>query len=93
LRARRQWHAEQLKQALVGAHGKVLEQLQIILEKLTPQSSPTALVRVIEAQDWKVDDDNFLATQSAPVHLCGTTGRPQQSQQQGNLKSETRNAA
>jgi hypothetical protein len=56
LRAWRRWHQEQFEQAVAGPDGEVLEQLQSILKKLTPQSSSTPLLKFIEAQNWKAMD-------------------------------------
>ena len=54
-RAWRKWHAEQLKAALEGVHGAVLERLMAKLEDLR---SARELVAFIEAHDWaSVDSD------------------------------------
>jgi hypothetical protein len=48
LRAWRKWHAEQLKDALAGMHGDVLERLMTQLKDLR---SARELVGFIETQD------------------------------------------
>jgi|SRR5262249_7535365 len=55
LRAWRNWHAEELDEALTGPHHHVLEPLMKILKTLDPQSS-RALIDFVRAQDWNVID-------------------------------------
>jgi hypothetical protein len=52
-RAWRRWHREQLKDALAGMHGAVLERL---MKQLKDLHSARALVDFIAAQDWTVID-------------------------------------
>jgi hypothetical protein len=58
LRAWRNWHAEQLTEALAGVHRDVMRRLMAQLEDL---HSARELVAFIEAQDWTaVDADTRL---------------------------------
>jgi hypothetical protein len=59
LRAWRKWHAEQLKDALAGMHGAVLERLMTQLKDLR---SARELVDFIAAQDWTAVDDDTRFT-------------------------------
>jgi hypothetical protein len=55
LRAWRQWHREELEQALTGPHRALLEPLVALLPKLT---TPAPLLTFLQAQDWnRVDAD------------------------------------
>src|SRR6516225_8917005 len=58
LRAWRRWHREQLKEALAGVHGAVLERL---MAKLKDLRSARELVAFIEAQDWACVDSDTRA--------------------------------
>jgi hypothetical protein len=60
LRAWRQWHREQLEEALVGLHRDVLAQL---VAKLKDPHSARELIAFIAAQDWSAVDTNtrFIA--------------------------------
>lgn len=53
LRAWRQWHREELGQALTGPHRALLEPLVALLPKLT---TPAPLLAFLQAQDWNCID-------------------------------------
>jgi hypothetical protein len=55
LRAWRQWHREQLEEALAGLHGDVLAQLMAQLRDLR---SARELVAFVAAQNWDAVDAN-----------------------------------
>jgi len=55
LRAWRNWHAEELAEALAGPHRHVLEPLMQLLKNLDLHPS-NALVDFIRAQDWSAID-------------------------------------
>ena len=55
MRAWRNWHAEQLQEALVGLHRDVMGRLVAELKELR---SARELVVFIEAQDWSAVDAN-----------------------------------
>jgi hypothetical protein len=58
LRAWRNWHREQLEEALAGVHGAVLERL---MRELKDLRSARELVDFISAQNWEaVDADTRL---------------------------------
>jgi hypothetical protein len=52
LRAWRQWHREQLEQALAGPHGAAVAQVIEFLEDMGPQSA-TALIALLHEHDWR----------------------------------------
>jgi hypothetical protein len=53
LRAWRNWHAEQLAEALAGVHGAVMARL---MEQLKNLGTARALVAFVSAQDWAAVD-------------------------------------
>lgn len=55
LRAWRDWHREQLEEALAGVHGAVLERLMNYLKDL---HAARELVDFIAAQNWAAADSN-----------------------------------
>ena len=61
----RKWHAEQLKAALEGVHGAVLERLMAQLKDL---HSARELVDFIAAQNWNAVD---AETRQAALHEIG----------------------
>src|SRR6516162_5236526 len=69
LRAWRRWHREQLKEALAGVHGAVLERL---MAKLKDLRSARELVAFIEAQDWSVVDTDTRFTALHEINIAIT---------------------
>jgi hypothetical protein len=51
LRAWRKWHAEQLEEALAGAHGAMVADLMALLDKLELDSA-AVLLALVERTDW-----------------------------------------
>jgi hypothetical protein len=55
LREWRNWHAEELAEALAGPHGNIVEPLIELLKRLN-MASGNALLDFIRAQDWSAID-------------------------------------
>jgi hypothetical protein len=68
LRSWRAWHQEQLEVALAGAHGALVTELMIILDRLELSSS-AALVALMERSDWNAVDAD---TRFEVLHLINT---------------------
>ena len=64
LRAWRQWHREQLSEALQGPHGHLLRELLQFLRSMTLKSAPQ-LIKLIRGQDWRLID---AATKLTVLH-------------------------
>jgi len=69
LKAWRNWHAEQLEEALAGVHHDVLKRLMAQLKDLR---SARELVSFISAQDWStVDaDTRFICLHEINTAIC-----------------------
>src|SRR6516165_2710611 len=74
----RKWHAEQLKAALEGVHGAVLERLMAQLKDL---HSARELVDFIAAQDWSVVDTDTRFTALHEINIAITKLRERNGQE------------
>jgi len=78
LRAWKRWHAEQLQEALEGAHAAVLRRL---MEQLKNLHNARALVDAVAAEDWSAVDANtrliaLHEVNAAIVHQRERAGQP-----------------
>src|SRR6516225_10551924 len=74
----RKWHAEQLKAALEGVYGAVLERLMAQLKDL---HSARELVDFIAAQDWSVVDTDTRFTALHEINIAITKLRERNGQE------------
>jgi hypothetical protein len=80
LRAWREWHREELQDAITGPHGAMVERLAFILKELTLESAPL-LLAYIRGVNWAAIDYRTRLTvlhevNTAITHLRDRNGMP-----------------